>query len=189
MSELNSFFAKIHIKKDKFYEFLTAQPSQQLLNENWIAWWGSKEMYGKHELTQEQIYIYSAPTNGEIINGWKTYEQSLTFSDYDEENEIWNFSIILFSENYSEMLEMLSFIKNIGSFKKENNDDFAIVYDYFWGGNEVNAFISFKEKQGFFDPAIQTKSDLNTDTLAYADSHLAKKWKEYEENGSMDKFD
>ena len=94
MSELNSFFAKIHIKKDKFYEFLTAQPSQQLLNENWIAWWGSKEMYGKHELTQEQIYIYSAPTNGEIINGWKTYEQSLTFSDYDEENEIWNFSTI-----------------------------------------------------------------------------------------------
>lgn len=189
MSELNSLYAKIHIKKENFDAFLHAKPTQSILDKNWVEWWNSRGMYGNNELTQDHLNTSPLPTNGDIINDWKDYEQSLTFSDYDIENEMWHFSIILFSENYGEMLSMLSFIKSVSEFKEENENDFAIVYDYFWGNDLVMAYIIYKEKQGLFSSAVQSKEDLNPAVLACADAYLLKKWDEYQASGAMDKVD
>ena len=84
-------------------------------------------MYNKTDLQEKDIYCYDEPTNDSIINGWKEAKHSLTFSDYDLENEIWHFGIIMFSENYTEMIPGLPFIKSIAEFKNENKEDFSAV--------------------------------------------------------------
>lgn len=183
MSEPNSFFAKIKIKKDKFDEFLKSKPEQPILDNNWLEWWNSKEMYGKTELTQDKVYNYEEQTNEDIINGWTNAKQSLTFSDYDLENEVWHFGIIMFTENYSVMIPGLAFIKGVSKYKDDNSDDFAIIYNYFWGDNSVCAYINFKNKESPFDNKAHTKQDVNSENLKYSDSYLNIKWEEFEKNG------
>ncbi len=179
MSEPNSLFAKIKINKNKFDEFLKSKPEKPILDNNWLEWWNSKEMYGKAELTQTQVRNYDEHTNEEIINGWKNEKQSLTFSDYDLENEIWHFGIIMFTENYFEMIPGLAFIKSISKFRDNNSDDFAIIYDYFFGDDYVCAYINYQNEEGFFDNKIQQKSDINSTVLEYTEDYLRKKWDEF----------
>lgn len=49
MSELNSLFAKIHIKEEKLKEFLNSKPDKPKLDSNWLEWWKSRKMYRKNE--------------------------------------------------------------------------------------------------------------------------------------------
>lgn len=186
MSEPNSLFAKIHISKDNFEKFLTSKPQKPKLDNDWLQWWDSKEMYGKSDLQEKNIFCYEDATNAEIIEGWKEAKESLTFSDYDVENEIWYFGIIMFSENYFEMIPGLAFIKSVSEFKTENKDDFAIIYSYFWGGNDINAFISYENGNGLFNTTIQQKSDVDADALKNMEAYLSNKWDEFAASGLME---
>ena len=179
MSEPNSLFAKIHITKDNFDTFLNSKPMTPKLDNNWLEWWDSKEMYGKTELQEKNMYCYEDANNGEIINGWKEARESLTFSDYDAENEIWHFGIIMFSENYLEMIPGLAFIKSVSEFKNENKEDFAIIYSYFWGDNDINAYICYENGFGLFNTKIQSKADIHSETLKDMEEYLTKKFDEF----------
>lgn len=189
MSELNSLFAKIHISKENFNAFMNAKPTEPKLDNNWLAWWDSKEMYSKTELQEGSVYCYQDPSNEVLINGWKETKQTYTFSDYDLKNEIWHFGIIMFSENYSEMIPGLAFIKSDAEFKQENESDFAIVYSYFWGDEGCNAYINYENGKGLFNTQIQNKSDVNSEILQYAEDYLTKKWGEFAEAGETDEYD
>ena len=178
MSEPNSLFAKIHISKDKFDAFLKAKPKQPKLNDNWLEWWNSKEMYNKSELQEKNLYCFEEPTNELIINGWIEAKETLTFSEYNLENEIWHFGIIMFSENYFEMIPELAFLKSIDEFKNEDENDFTIVYNYFWGDEDVNAFINYKNGKALFNNKILSKSDVDIQSMKYTEEYLTKKYEE-----------
>ncbi|WP_394774750.1 hypothetical protein [Flavobacterium sp.] len=175
MSELNSFFAKIHITKDNFDSFLNSKPKMPTLNSDWLEWWNLKEMYNNEDLQEGNLYCYEGSTNESIINDWLESKQSLAFSDYDIKNEIWHFGIIMFAENYLEMIPGLAFIKSVAEFKTENKDDFAIVYSYLWGEEEIDAYIKFENKDSFFDVEVISKDDINAIFMKYTDSYLDKK--------------
>ncbi|PIF30127.1 hypothetical protein CLU81_0530 [Flavobacterium sp. 9] len=185
MAELSTLFAKIHITKDNFDNFLESKPRTPKLDNNWLTWWNSRTMSGKFDLQKEDLHHYECTNNKSIIQGWKNYLQSLTFSDYDPDNEIWHFGIILFSENYREMIPMLAFIKSVAEFKTESIEDFATVYSYLWGG-DVSAYINYENLVGIFDSKIQTTADIEPDNLKYADEYLAKKMEEFQSNGALD---
>ena len=178
MSELNSLFAKMHITKDNFDAFVKAKPTQPKLDDNWLEWWNSKEMYNKSELQEKNLYCYEEPTNELIINGWIEAKETLTFSEYNLEKEIWHFGIIMFSENYLEMIPGLAFLKSIDEFKNEDVNDFTIVYNHFWGGEDVNVFINYKNGKAIFNSKIQIKSDVDIQSMKYAEEHLTKKYEE-----------
>ena len=189
MSEPNSLFAKIHITKDNFDNFQKSKPMTPKLDNNWLEWWNSKEMYNKTDLQEKNLYCYDEPTNDSIINGWKEAKHSLTFSDYDLENEIWHFGIIMFSQNYTEMIPGLAFIKSIAEFKNENKEDFAIVYNYFGGDEDVCAYVNYENGKGLFDKKIQLKTDIHLDVLNYTQEYLSKKWDEFAETGVTDEYE
>lgn len=178
MSEPNSLFVKVHITKDNFDKFLKSKPTTPKLNNDWIEWWNSRKMYGKTELQEKDLYCYEDLTNESIINDWINIKETLSFSDYDVENEIWHFGIILFSENYGNMIPGLAFIKSVSEFKTECEEDFAIVYNFFWGEDDVCAYINYQNKEGLFDSKIQNKSDINLETMKYTEEYLDKKFKE-----------
>ena len=189
MSEPNSLFAKITIKKENFDAFLNSKPEHPSLNENWLQWWDSKEMYGKTDLTQDEMYCYEDPTNESIINGWKDAKHSFTFSDYDSEKQLWCFGIIMFSENYGEMIPGLAFIKSVDKFKEKNTDDFAIVYNYFWGDHDIAAYIDYKEQQSIFNININNRAAVPTEKLKYTEDDLNKKWNEFQKNGLTGEYE
>ncbi len=188
MSELNSLFAKIKIKKEKFDEFLKSKPEQATLDNDWLEWWDSREMYGKTDLTRDELFKYDDPTNEDIINGWINEIRSFSFSDYDAENETWHFGIIFFSQNYSDMIPGLAFVKSVSKFKEIDSDDFAIIYNFFWG-DDVCAFINFKDNKSYFDSKIQRTSDISSEIIKYADTYLHKKWEEFADDEQAGEYD
>lgn len=179
MSEPNSLFAKIHITKNNFENFLKAKPREPKFNGNWSEWWNSKVMYNRVDLQEKDIYCYKDSTNEAIINGWKGAKHSLTFSDYDLESEIWNFGIIMFSENYLEMIPGLAFIKSVDEFKTENSEDFAIIYSHFWGDEDVYAYINYENGIWQLDNRIKNKTDVKEESMEYAEEYLRKKFDEF----------
>ena len=91
MSEPSSFYAKIKIGPENFKKFLAAKPAITKTQSGWQEWWNSKDMHGKTELKEINLYEYENENNEEIINGWLNSDQTYSFSDYDAEHEIWHF--------------------------------------------------------------------------------------------------
>ncbi|WP_439490688.1 hypothetical protein [Algoriphagus sp.] len=184
MSEPNSLFAKIKIRKERLHHFLKSKPTNPQLNENWLEWWNSKQMYGKKELTQTDLRCYDFATNEAIITDFVNDPRTYSFSDYDEESETWYFGIMLFTENYFEMIPGLALIQSISKFKEFDSTDFAIIYNFFWEDDIIDVLMIFEKDHAIFDTMINAKADLNPDILLLCNTYLEKKLNEFENNSS-----
>lgn len=186
MSEPISFFAKIHISQKNYDAFLKAKPVSPILNDNWISWWTAKEMHSKKQLTQEDLMSLENhyTNNQEVIERWigdsEAYGDNFAFSNYDATNETWHFGIIFYSANYFDMLLCMAFVKNIETYKLVKDNDFAILYDYYWSGNEISALLTFNNNECIIDNAVQSKMDIKFELFEVAENYLNMLWNDNE---------
>ena len=185
MANEDSFFMRAKVKKERLEEFLAQKPLEPTIDDNWLKWWDSREMYSKSPL-DDSLRAYIDTTNRAIIEGLKNTENTIFNSEYDEATEIWHLSMVIFSENYDEMVPFLAFIKSFAPYKEDCPDDFAIVHDYFWGGDSVCAFMDFEGGKALFRQNVFSRSDVDQKKLEYADYYLALKWAEYEKTVNWD---
>jgi len=178
MSEPCSFFLRASIEKAQYLKFMQAKPSQPHINDNWLKWWDSRGMYGNMGLA-ECIRAWSDASNQDIVNGWLAAKETLTFSEFDEATNTWEFGIIMCSENYSEILPLLVFCESVFTYKSFSSHDFAIIYPYFWGYSNVMAYMTFTQN-GFVLSLADSVSDVAKEHLDYAASKLGEKWKVFE---------
>nr|WP_294783860.1 hypothetical protein [uncultured Flavobacterium sp.] len=186
MSEPSSLYCKVKITKSQLEKFLNSPPEKPELNNNWLEWWESRDMYSKMDLTPELLRCYNDKSNQEVLDGWMKYDQSMTYSDYDETTEEWNVGIIMFGENYLEMIPMFAFIISLQNYIIESPENKAFVFPYFWGDRGVHAFIEFKENKAILNPNVQSTEELNPDLLNNAIEYLDKKYDELSKNMEMD---
>ncbi|SHL82626.1 hypothetical protein [Flavobacterium chilense] len=182
MSELSTLFCKVKITKPQLEKFLSSAPEEPELNNNWLEWWDSRQMHSKMDLTKEHLCTYNDTNNQAILDGWLEYEQAFGFSDYDETTEEWKWGMLFFSENYLEMLPMFAFIIGMEKYISESNENIAIVYPFFWGDNEVQAYIHFEKNKAFLSSNVQTTADINPDLLNTITEYLNKKWQDLSKN-------
>lgn len=186
MSELSSLYCKVKITKSQLEEFLNCPVEKPELNKNWLEWWESRKMYSKMELNTELLRAYNFSTNNDVVDYWMEYKQAMTFSDYDQNTEIWHWGMLFFSENFTEMLPMLNFIISLEKFVIENTENMAIVYPYFWGDNTVDAYIHFDKSKGILSPKIETIEDVNPEIMKETIFYLNKKWEEFSKEMNFD---
>lgn len=182
MSEPSSLYAKITISPENYEHFLASAPAVATSQTGWTEWWNSKIMHDKAELTENLLatYRYQNQSNQEVINHWLNADQSYSFSEYDRENQTWHFGIIWFTQNYLEMIPLLSVIRGIANFKEEHESDFVIIYSYFWDQGQINACLKFNSGNSEF----LEKPDA--EDLQNADYYLTKKWHKFAENILLD---
>lgn len=170
MSELSSFYARIGIKAQQYQAFLNSTPLPAKDQPGWQAWWDNLEMYSKSSV-DESLQHYPAESIKQVIDNWKHEAGAYTFSDYDEENETWHFGIIFFSENFGEMIPMISAIRQVSDFRKADETDFIIIFPYFWeDDNYCDAYLKFKGNTSVF-----LEEPLAADIEAARD-YLSVKW-------------
>lgn len=176
MSEPNSLFARIHISPEKFEVFLRAAPKIPSLDHEWLAWWDGKEMYKKSHLQEKSMRAYSVSHNEAVISTWRGEKDTATFSDYDAANSLWHFGIIFFSENYLEMIPGIAFIKSVEDFKDAHEEDFALIYNYFWEDDSVAAYLRYPNNKSILIAQAQKKADIPTEILDYTETYLNQKY-------------
>ena len=182
MSQPSSLYVQVTMQPPQFAAFLAASPAQPTVNANWEAWWDSREMYSKRPIT-ESLYGYeNYISNQQIIDAWVADYFSIAASIYDPETGVWRFSVNEFSENYGEILPTLAFLEGVLPFREENPADFAVVYDFFYGGDSVMAFIDFVQGKIQFDINVFEKQDINPEKLAQAEAHLQRQWDIFEQS-------
>ncbi|MEN2402123.1 hypothetical protein GKZ90_0020200 [Flavobacterium sp. MC2016-06] len=186
MSELSSLYCKVKITKSQLENFLSTSPEKPELNNNWLDWWESREMYSKMDLTIELLRSYTNDNNQDILKDWQEYKESLAFSDYDETAEEWHWGMIFFSENYIEMLPMFAFIISMENYLSESSENIAVVFPFFWGDSNVHAFITFEDNKAILSTKIRTTDDVNPALLDKAKEYLNKKWDDLSKDMEVD---
>ncbi|VTP86458.1 hypothetical protein [Sphingobacterium daejeonense] len=177
MSELNSLFLKVKISKENLNAFLDARPKSSTLNSNWLDWWDSRMMYGKTDL--DNIPAFNVESNRHLLNNLLQDDYAICQQEYDEEKNIWYFMSLQYSQNYDEILPMLSWIKDLATYTDESDTGDAFIYDHLWGDGTVMAYIQIQNKQGLlnkYDKVLQIDPDL----LNEADSKLEKLTQQFE---------
>ncbi|MBW8683085.1 hypothetical protein [Chitinophaga rhizophila] len=137
MSELSSLFVKLKMKQDSLKRFFEARPAAPIPDEDWAAWWNSRDMYSKSTL--QDIPMSSAASNGEVFES--CLQAPETFSLIKTEEDIYIFTSLMFSENYYEILPMLAVLKSVAQYMEPGEEGVAFIYDYFWGGAAVMAHL------------------------------------------------
>lgn len=186
MSELSSLYCKVKITKPQLEKFLSSPLEEPQLNENWLNFWESRQMYSKSVLTQELLRSYNDNNNQEVIDGWIEYRTAMAFSDYDETAEEWHWGMMFFSENFVEMIPMFAFIISMEKYVSESAENSAIVFPFFWGDSDVSAFISFENGKAILSPKVQTLNDVDSNFVEQTKEFLNNKWEEMAKDMEMD---
>ncbi|TWV93982.1 hypothetical protein [Chitinophaga pinensis] len=169
MSELRSLYVSIKTKKENLERFFNASPQKPVVDQDWITWWDSREMYSKSAL--DEIPFFNSATNGAILASYKDNPQTAGTEIWDAAAGTWTFDILFLSENYLEIMPVLAWLKGMAPFLEEGDEGVAIIYDYFWGDKDVMAHLAFKDQQATFKLTSHT-SKLDKQVLAAADATL-----------------
>lgn len=145
MSEPNSLYVKIKITKEKLDQFFHGKTPPQLPDDNWNAWWDTRKMYSKQAL--QNIPIYQGESNRHILDEFINDQDFACFEQYDAISQDWIFVSVFFSENYTEILPMLAFLKELAHYQDHDDKGTAIIYDFLWGDGSVMAYLEFSSQQ------------------------------------------
>ena len=169
MSEYASLYIKIQIKEERLRQFFLDKPVPQTVDENWLQWWDNREMHSKPPLLNIPHY--------QVQNNRAAFDQLLHGRDfgsvehYDKTDKSWTFITVFFSENYLEILPMLSLLKNLATYQDMGDTGVAFIYDFCWGGEEVMAYLEFAGQQAIFNNYISPR-EIAPSILEQANSTL-----------------
>jgi hypothetical protein len=153
MSELKSLYVRISTSKANLDRFFQDKPAAVAIDQNWLSWWDSRGMYSKSTLTE--IPVYSSETNRAILASYLEDPQAASHEFTDDEQGVWTFCSIFFTENYFEMLPMLALFKNMAAYLDAEDEGVVLVYDYFWGDETVMAHMLINGKQALLKETSQ----------------------------------
>lgn len=160
MSEPSSLYLNIEIKKEKLEEFLTAKPKPLMVDDNILAWWESREMYSPTDVAtvpQSHLY-YPKSSNGKIIGGFIADHRFGAKQQYNDTEQHWTFILLAFSENFYEILPMISFCKQLVTYQSNAEKGTAIIYDFLWDSGMVMAQLDFSDRQALLTKVSKTVS-------------------------------
>ena len=169
MSEYQSLYINVRIAEARLRQFFADKPAEQLLDNDWLAWWDSREMYGKQPLTQ--IPICRTATNRAVFDELLSYRDMVASERYDSASGSWIFVAVFYSENYTAILPMLALLKQLATYQDADEKGVALIYDFYWGDHDVMASLAFGGGQASLQAHTET-DQLDPEVLAQANRTL-----------------
>ncbi|MGV3761182.1 hypothetical protein [Parapedobacter sp.] len=173
MSEQSSLYIKIEIKKEKLELFLQDKPAPLSIDENVRSWWESREMYSPIDLAtvpQHQLH-YPHAHNRAIVDGFLADERMGAWQDYNDAQQTWTFVALQFSENFLEILPMLSFLQQLAAYQSGEEKGTAVIYDFLWGDDSVMVQLDFSGGRAQLTSS-STQSEMDAEIFSEASKCL-----------------
>ncbi len=152
MAEYSSLYINLEINEEKLNQFFFEKPVSQVIDDDWLEWWNSREMHGKKPL--EQLPAYVTATNRNVFDELLQDKDFGAKERYDRASQRWIFIVVFFSENYNEILPMLSLLKSLAAYQESTQRGVAFICDFCWGHHEVMAYLEFADQKALLKKYI-----------------------------------
>jgi|SRR5579862_2017870 len=137
MSEPSQLFARLHISRAKFEEFL-ASPFRIEVDDALMAWLDQAEYYGPRftrESVRDRATSYATVREwvddmvAPGIMGFPTPHRNR----YDDQAQTWTLAALDFSENYDDYIAAAGVMREAARYKDRPGDDGLVVYGFIFG--------------------------------------------------------
>lgn len=182
MSAPHSLYVNLEIKKEKLEEFLREKPRPLLIDDNIMNWWKSRKMYSPRDITtipQKDLY-YQDSTNDELIKSLLSNQRMVAHQHYNDDEQKWVFLVLQLSENYIEILPMISLLKQLATYQNKKEKGIAIIYDFLWEDKNVMATLHLSDSQATLSQVSEIAA-IDAEIVAKANKSLEQVLDEFNE--------
>lgn len=152
MSEPASLYARFTLSHEQYEAFMSSAPAQPGGFADWQAWFDRRGMAGGGKVPAEILADLDAGSVAEAIKAWR--EDAWTGTppvEYDELRRTLRIAMLQASENYHEMLRLLTPLRGAARFNDPDADDFVVILDFLWDEREIEAYLRFGDGASRFE--------------------------------------
>lgn len=143
MSEPASLYARFTLSHEQYESFMNSAPARPTSFGDWQSWFDRHAMAGAGRVEPGMLADLDAATVADVIKAWREDPWTGTPPvEYDELRRTLRIAMLQASENYHEMLHLLTPLRGAAAFCDPNADDFIVIFDFLWGDGEVDACLS-----------------------------------------------
>ncbi|MEH6422076.1 hypothetical protein [Pseudomonas sp. CGJS7] len=151
MSEPASLYARFTLSHERYEAFMNSAPARPAAFADWQAWLDRRSMAGDAQAAPEMLTEPGAATVADVIKAWREDPWTGTPPvEYDELRRTLRIAMLQASENYHEMLHLLTPLRGAAAFSDPGADDFIVILDFLWGDNEVAAYLALGDGRSAF---------------------------------------
>ncbi|WP_244997586.1 hypothetical protein [Pseudomonas viridiflava] len=145
-SEPSSVYMRCTISPAQYAKAMAAPPGSALAYSDWQNWFDGRKMYGSGKVDVQSLRDSGAQSLEELVKSWVG---AGGLSHYDKKTGRWQFALLLFTENYGEMIQLLAQLRSVAPYCEAESDSFLIIYSYVWGNGD-NAYITLNNQRSEF---------------------------------------
>ncbi|ASR44270.1 hypothetical protein BEN78_13740 [Xanthomonas citri pv. mangiferaeindicae] len=146
MSEPYSLYARLSFAPGAFEAFLASAPAQPSAFGDWQAWFDQHRLAGNGCLPAGLLADVDAGRVADIIEAWQR-DPALGMPpiDYDAATGVCRIAMLSASENLEALLRMLTPLRGAAAWHRAEADDFIVVVDFLWGGEQLGAYVPLRD--------------------------------------------
>ncbi|MGO1073648.1 hypothetical protein [Lysobacter sp. CA199] len=174
MSEPASLYARFTLSHEQYEAFMNSAPARPASFDDWQSWFDRQSMAGDARVVPQMLTELNAATVADVIKAWREDPWTGTPPvEYDELRRTLRIAMLQASENYHEMLHLLTPLRGAAAFSDPGADDFIVILDFLWGDNEVAAYLTLGDGGSrFADECPQVHRDEALSHLRDALSYM-----------------
>lgn len=151
MSEPASLYARFTLSHEQYEAFMNSTPARPASFDDWQAWFDRRSMAGDGRVGADMLADLDAATVADVIKAWREDPWTGTPPiEYDELRRTLRIAMLQASENYIEMLRLLTPLRGAAAFNDATADDFVLIFDYLWGDSEISAYLLLDQGRSRF---------------------------------------
>ncbi|OMG71576.1 hypothetical protein [Burkholderia ubonensis] len=161
MSEPSQLYIEVKLGRDAFNRFQAHQIANPSNYGDWQDWLSQHRYYGAPDETVDRAVSNHSPgfVIEAVLDAWMESADEYTgpiLNRYDDATKTWTFAVVMFSENFGEILDTLNCLRQIDAYKDIDSDDYCAVFPYFFGRGfeEAEALMKFTRGKSEFTAAV-----------------------------------
>lgn len=176
MSEPASLYARFTLSHEQYEAFMNSTPARPASFGDWQSWFDRHSLAGDGRVPEAILGDLDAGRVAEVIKAWREDDWTGTPPvEYDELKRTLRIAMLQASENFHEMLRLLTPLRGAGGYNDPAADDFVVIFDFLWGGSQISAYLRLRDGVSHFveecPPAhLDEASGYLHEALAYLSS-------------------
>jgi hypothetical protein len=151
MSEPASLYARFTLSHEQYEAFMNSTPARPASFGDWQSWFDRHPMAGDNRVPAALLGDLDAARVADVIKAWREDDWTGTPPvEYDEIKRTLRIAMLQASENFHEMLRLLTPLRGASAYNDPGADDFIVIFDFLWDGGDISAYLQLRDGDSRF---------------------------------------